>query len=188
MVRSAAAFTDHIAKAAAFIPESNGLLNFAHIVGSEIPGAVDQTSKLLRQHATMVLAGSAPPTLKPPAEAYVPAPAAPAKEPTVLLFCVTSTKWIDAEGKQQIAPQYTDAQIPQRLASRAFRIGACVRLDHPARKANHRQGGVAKPEHCADLDAASGREGPPIFSEPELVPFDRGPAIQMQVATRSDPT
>lgn len=151
MTKAAAAFAVHIEKASAIAPEAGGLLHFAHIVGREIPAAVEQTGKLLRAHAASVLRGDAAAVMPEPAPAYVPPPVAP-REATTTLFCLRSVKWRDDQGQQKSAAQFTDASIPARLVGRALRIGACVGLDHPRRKENHTQGGQARLDTATDLD------------------------------------
>jgi hypothetical protein len=190
LVKAAAAFGDHVAKAAAFIPEANGLMHFATIVGNEIPAATSQTAKLLRQHSAAVLRGSAASILPQPQEAHTEPPP-PAREATQTLFCCRSIKWVDDQGRQKIAAQFTDAEIPARLVGKALRIGACVGLDHPSRKTNQTQGSsVRNPAAATDLDV----DEQPRLVDPILQssPFEKaviGPPRVLKVATtRSEPT
>src|SRR5580692_8098575 len=75
----------------------------------QIDRRLAMTSKLLRQHAAAVLAGSASATMPKPMEAYV-APPAHTKPPTQVLFCLRSVKWIDDAGQQRIAGKFEDAE------------------------------------------------------------------------------
>lgn len=195
MVKAAAAFAVHIEKASAIAPESAGLLNFAVIVGREIPGAVDQTSKLLRQHAAAVIAGSAPSAMPQPPEPYVP-PVAPLREPTAQLFCLRSVRWLDEFGVQKLGAQFNDIELPQRLAARALACGACIPVSDPRRRHYHTQGGPPpNAATCTDIDAVpEPAEAEPMASPqrlaapikatpPEFVAYDRGPATVLKIAT-----
>jgi hypothetical protein len=185
MVKAAAAFAGHIEKAAAVAPEAAGLLNFAVIVGNEIPGAVAQTGALLRAHAAAVIAGSAPSAMPEPAPAYIPPPVA-AKPPAAQLFCLRSIKFVDDTGQQRFVGQYRDASVPQRLVARALRSGACVAVSDPCRAKLHTQGDTTQhPDGAFDLDEPEPRVAEPIMQSSPFVVVDRGPPKIVQIATRS---
>ncbi|MHC2686785.1 hypothetical protein ACVJDU_008349 [Bradyrhizobium diazoefficiens] len=78
---TAARLSDHTARAVPVVFDALGLDKFMAICRAEVPAALELVSKLLRAHADAVVAGTAPAKLPRPAEASVPAPAQPPKEP-----------------------------------------------------------------------------------------------------------
>jgi hypothetical protein len=185
MVKAAAAFADHIAKAAAFIPESNGLLNFALIVQREVPAAVAQTATLLRAHREQVLAGSAPATLAAPPEAYIPPPVAP-PPPTTSVFSLTPIKYKSASGEQIVVQAHQDAVMPPATAAKAFRLGVVTKLDDPRRVKLHGSiPGHPNPKTALDLDAAEEKPEPERTSGQMHSAFEKpvvGPAQILKIA------
>jgi hypothetical protein len=193
MIKAAAAFADHIAKASAFIPEAGGLLHFATIVGNEIPAAVAQTSKLLRARGASVLAGTAPPTLPAPPEAYVPPPVAPGPA-TQTLFTTRAVKFVGVDGRQMCVAQFVDATLPLKAAKRGLALRALVPLSDPIRSKNNRGavGAVGNPAHALDLDLDSEpvheARPPPVMHSAFEQPKIGEPRILRFAATRSEPT
>jgi hypothetical protein len=187
LTKAASAFGDHIAKAAAFIPEANGLLNFAHIVGREVPPAVAQTGTLLRQHAQAVLDSRAASSLPQPMQPYVQLPVN--KPATVQIFSLHALRWIDHEGTVRVSGKWRDCELPPALAEKAIRLKLAAPMSDPRRqKLVGQSPGHPEPAWLNDLDA---EVGPNIATQSAAEPvlhsaFGKpviGPAKIMQIAT-----
>jgi hypothetical protein len=185
-VKAAARWVGSLTKLAPVVPEAGALLHLLQVCTAEAPPTSDRVAQLARAYRDAVLRGHAAATLPVPPEAYA-APAAPAGPPTMTLFCLgESVKWIDDAGKLHCPPKFTDVTLPLKQAKRALELKACVPLDHPARKTHGRTvGGQGDPALAIDLDAEPERRADPILASqpPQFVPFDRGPATVLKIAT-----
>ncbi|MET3993352.1 hypothetical protein ABID65_005004 [Bradyrhizobium sp. S3.9.2] len=106
------------------------------------------------------------------------------------VFVMRSVKWKDAEGRQQFAKQYEDADLPPATADKAMRSGAVCALDDPRRKTLK---GVRGGEHVdtnasdvLDLDALEGwsgarHTGASPAAQAVFTPFNRGPERKIMI-------
>jgi hypothetical protein len=167
-------------------PEAIGLNHFCTVAAAEIPAAGELVGRLLRELGASVLRGEGRATLAaPPAAPFVDV--LPPVEPKVVLFALRPIKWLDEAGKQRLGGKFQDCELPQRLAAKALRSGACVSLSDPLRRQHGSQGGPVPNAHSAfDLD-----ETPPpeperpsgeLHSAFEVV--DRGPPRTFQIVAR----
>jgi hypothetical protein len=180
---------------APFIPESGALANYCKGSATEIPAAIDLVLKLIGYHSASVVNHDAPATLRKPEPTYVaPASVQPA---LTQLFLLTDAVWTDSRGQQRVLAKHHDCELTAEQARRALRKGwACV-MDDVRRKQLRNQAMGRHPEvrFCMNFDLdedASGAAIDPILASPALptsqfTPIDRGPPVQLRVATRQIP-
>jgi hypothetical protein len=190
LLKSAQAHAEYIAKIVPIVPEAGQVLHFALILSNELPAATELIARLARQHREQVLAGAAPPVLKPPPEPYVAPPVAP-REPTQVVFALRSVRWRDAAGKQRLGTQFNDVELPVRLIGKGLKTGAVVPVTDERRRQYRTQGGAPpRVENALDLDEPS--EQPNTTEAIQHSAFERptiGPPRVLRVAaTRSEPT
>jgi hypothetical protein len=125
-------------RATKFCLDAGGLTSYAALSRTQIPDAISAISAMLHAHAVGLTA------------APVVAP-----EQNVKLFCLKPVWWM-ADGRQNKARRFTDADIPAAFVARALSSGGCCRLDDPRRKANFGADTVGDPDlkSCVDLNAA----------------------------------
>jgi hypothetical protein len=183
-VRSAATWTDSLAKLAPFVPEAQALLHLLRVCTTEALPTSDKVAQLARAHRDAVLRGDAAATLPQPPEAYV-APPVPAKEPTVTVFAMTQIKFKNASGEQIVVQAYQDAEMPPPSAAKALRLGVVTKLDDPRRSQHHGTvGGHPRADQALNIDAAPEPVREAVlhsaFEKPTI-----GPAQILKIATRS---
>jgi hypothetical protein len=174
-------------KAALFIFESRGLEAFSTSSAIEVPAAIEIISALLREHAKMVLNGTAPATLPTPEAPFKPT--IPEKPVTRRLFALRAVSWREGD-HLRAAQKFTDVDLPPACAARAIKARVCVEMADPARnQTTHNQWpGHPNPESCFNLDgdepvvdaAAHGQEAVTLHSA--FTPVDRGPPFKLRVA------
>jgi hypothetical protein len=138
------------AKIAPFIFESRGLEAFSASSKIEVPAAIEIISALLREHAKMVLNGSAPATL-PRQEAPFKS-TIPEKPVARRLFALRAVSWREGD-VLRAAQRYTDVDLPPACAARAIKARVCVEMDDPVRRQHKGTWpGHPEPAQCYSLD------------------------------------
>ena len=162
-------------------------------VAIDSPANREMNLTLAQQRRNAILAGAATLSRPAPPPAPVPLPA-----PTVPVTALRAVAWM-AHGMVQTAAPGADLDLSPATAQRGIKLGACVTMDDPRRKAIKSTGGfkVGKPlrRNCIDLDPDMPpddeaepfrqpvlRSVPPNTVDPRLIPVDRGPPRQMTVA------
>jgi hypothetical protein len=136
--------------------DAHPLHQFLEAVKQQVPPAAEMVANVLQHHAKAVLAGTAPASLPKPEAQPAPAVAVEQKPPTRTLFAMRSIKWRE-DGRQRTALQWSDVELPEHLAERALRTGACVPLTS---------------EHRKKLLGARGGQHPPSPDTPDLTDLD----------------
>lgn len=169
-------------RAALHVYEASGLNQYASASRLQLPPAIEMIAAGLRGHATAVLSGDAPATLRTPDAPFVETPVV--KAPTVLRFALRPVKWIAADGKRCAAQKFTDAALTESAASRGVAMGAVVGMDSPLRKQHHGTApGHVRVDLALDLDAEPvHQQVEPIEPSSQFTVIDRGGPIPMRVA------
>ncbi|MGA7994792.1 MAG: hypothetical protein WCA28_07760 [Bradyrhizobium sp.] len=148
--------------------EANGFINFAAMAKVEIPAGSDLIAQLVRTYRQALLDGRVSSRLPVPPEAFVESPA-PELPSTQTVFTLRATKWLGDDGKQQLARQFQDIELPLRLVAKALKTGACVPLGDARRRELHGTlSRDASADRAFDLDAEPEPSEPPlgVFGEP----------------------
>jgi hypothetical protein len=132
---STSALAEVATRALAVTMEANGLAVFTASSLIEVAAAIPVVAEVLRQHARAVTNNLAPAAMPKPA----PQPVKPVplvKEPLTLIFSTRAIRWKDHAGFDRCSSKFLDCELPASTAAHALKIGAALRLDDPARKAN----------------------------------------------------
>jgi hypothetical protein len=139
--------------------ESTEMARFIESATAQVEVAANFSLGKLKTWPNMIRSGQLPIPREEPKP--VPVVAEPAPE-TRRLFTLRSVRWTNDSGKLQVADQYTDVDLPERLAGRALRCGACISISDDRRKQHrgaHGGRGHPNPEHAVDLDAVDDASG-----------------------------
>lgn len=168
------------ARAALVCFEATGVANFAAASRPEVATGVEAASALLREHAKMVLNGTAAATLPQPHAIVVPEKiVAPV---TVRLFSMKAVKW-SADGGLRYAPKYAQVDLPPAVADRALAIYACVEMGSDACRmfsGTHVPGSGNLADNVS-LDEGGETDVLPVSPEPiQFQRVDRGATYQLR--------
>jgi hypothetical protein len=153
---------------------------------AQVETAVAFVTRELLSIASAIAQGSMPiPAPKPEPQPVV---MVEQKPPTRTLFCMKSLRWQE-DGRLRTALQWTDVELPEHLAERALRTGACVPLTSEHRKKLlGARGGQHPPSpdtpDLTDLDDISEFSGAKFVNpnDPVFTVIERGPARKIAVA------
>lgn len=166
-------------ESAIVIPDAEPLRVFLEAAQQQVSPEASMITSVLEGHAKAVLAGTAPASLPKPA---TPEPAAVVERPvTERMFTMRTVRWRDAHGAQQVADQYTHADLTPSAASNGRACRAVVEISDPrcAKLRGSHGGRHPNPEYALDLDIVSEKSGVPYQSEAvveaNFTPLDRGP-------------
>jgi hypothetical protein len=111
-------------ESALIVVDAHPLKTFLEAVQAQVGPEADLIVSVLQGHAKAVLAGTAPASLPKPA---TPEPAKIIERPmTERMFTMRTVRWRDAQGVQQIADQYTDADLMPSAAKNGRACQAVV--------------------------------------------------------------
>jgi len=173
-------------ESALIVGDAHPLKVFLEAVQQQVQPEADLIANVLRGHVTGVLAGDLPASLPKPPEPVQPEVIE--RPPIQRMFTLRIVRWLDAFGVQQLADQYTDADLTPSAANNGLRCGAVVALDDPRRRNLRGAHGGRHPNvhQALDLDDEAACQRPAqinsgavgVLSDANITVLDRGPPIQ----------
>lgn len=179
---AAGRFADAVREVSHFHFEANAMGLLVRNVLAQVEIAAGAGLAELRQMTEQIKTGSIP---IPPPQPTAPAPVVNVERPvTERMFAMRTVRWRDANGAQQIADQYTYADLTPAAANNGRACGAVVDVCDPrCRKLQGVHGGRhPSAEYAIDLDVASDNRGTleapsdRANRQSSLTLVDRGPA------------
>jgi hypothetical protein len=171
--------------------EAGQIGHYLRNAASEIETAITVPVKNLRASVAAVAAGHH----SIPREPVAIEPAKPAAKPELVqLFLLQDATWIDHHGQQRLVGRFYDAELTPAQAARAMRKGWACPVDDPRRKQlrNQAMGRHPDPRSCMNFDLDDDPNTAtidpilalPASTPPQFIPIDRGPPVQLRIATR----
>jgi hypothetical protein len=178
-------------ESATIVLDANPLRAFLEAVQQQIGPEAKAVTSVLEGHAKAVLAGTAPASLPKP---WVPDPAKVVERPvTERMFAMRTVRWRDVHGTQQIADQYTHADLTPAAAKNGRACGAVIDVSDPRCAKLHGAHGGRHPslEYALDLDGPGdnsvARYVPTnstndVIAQARFTLLDRGPERTLRTA------
>jgi hypothetical protein len=143
---------DAARESAVIVMDAGPLKIFAETIQQQLPPEIDFVAGVLEGHAKAVLSGTAPASLP-----KLPEPVQPKiveQVPIERVFTLRVVRWRDAHGVEQVADQYTDADMTLAAAARGKRCHAITSLGDNRRRELLNAHGGRHPNraHALDLD------------------------------------